>query len=220
MALLLALQVPACVLALGDFQLEPAPEGSCSPLAFGACGAGKKCSVIDPATGATGCMGAGPRPAWASCLGDQNCVEGTYCTVDGVCNPICSSAGDCTNGGWCVDAYAPDWVQVPGLTVCLADCQPLTGAPCDAAFGPVTCALWAQEDEFTCYGSAGSSEGAACDPQVTECGAGLVCVDIEPRVCRRWCTPVGQAANCVGGQTCWGYGPPVVHDGTEYGYCG
>jgi hypothetical protein len=220
MALLLPLGCSACGLILGDdFELSSSAK-LCAPLPLGSCGQGKKCSVVDLETGATACIGAGPRPAWASCVDDLNCVEGTYCSGDGVCNPICAAPEDCTNGGWCVDAYGPNWVPAPGLSICLSDCQPLTAAPCEAAFGPIACVTWGIENEFSCYSSAGYSEGATCSLDVVQCGPGLVCITESPPHCRRWCTPVNQQGNCANGQICTPFAPPpVLHDGTEFGYC-
>jgi hypothetical protein len=216
--LALPLVSSACGVILGDdFELAKEP---CSPLQAGVCGASKKCSVIDTTTGATGCVEAGPRPAWASCLGDANCVEGTYCSGDWVCEPVCATGDTCPNGGWCVAALDANWAVIPGLNVCTANCQPITGAPCDQSYGSVTCGLWgADQPEFTCYAAGGYGEGTPCDGNQINCGSGLQCPGDAPFVCRRWCTPIGQQSNCPLNQLCSPLSNHPTEDGVEYGLC-
>jgi len=184
----------------------------CELGAPGACGDGMKCTVVDVVTGQIGCGSAGPRPAFARCESDANCVDGTWCDVPAkVCLPICDVESDCTNSGACIVPGNADNAPIPNLNVCFVNCNPVSGAPCDSSFGPVTCL--AGTNGSSCWQSLGIVAGQPCNVQ-EDCAAGAVCIN---KTCTRWCTPLGVAPQCKTPEQCIDVGVNI--NGTDYGVC-
>jgi hypothetical protein len=191
-------------------------QGPCTPGDVGACGAGMKCSVLNVSTGEVGCVAAGPRSAFARCDADTNCVDGTWCDIPGkVCLPICQALSDCANGGQCIGPADANMMPVMGVKVCLANCNLISGAPCDQSFGPVTCLPPQPGSASSCWQSNGVAVGQSCtDP--ADCEVGAICAGTPPS-CLLWCTPLGQAPQCSAAQQCADVG--VTANGMDYGVC-
>lgn len=153
----------------------------CVLTSVGTCGSGKKCSIVNTATGDTGCVDAGFRPAFAVCLEDTECAEGTFCDgYTSVCKPFCDSDLTC-GAGFCVSATS-DTDIIEDAFVCTAHCNPLTVAPC--ALTGVTCFWDGELQEFDCAASLGKSVGDECE-FANHCAGGLLCFK---EACDEWCT--------------------------------
>lgn len=202
---------------------------TCTVGALGSCGAGQKCSVVDPFSGEIDCVAAGSGGPFAACELDSDCQELTFCDgLTGVCKPLCDSEDDCAGDGRCVDAVLSIGEPIPGLKLCTAGCQPLTGVPCDLALGDVACAAHNPGDDvpsLDCVASQGAAEDAPCTQQSavssrTECAQGLSCAFVTGQgsaFCKRWCSAPGAQAECDAGETCVDTG--LTHMGTPYGIC-
>jgi hypothetical protein len=94
---------------------------------------------------------------------------------------------------------------VPGLAVCLAQCDPMM--PTAVCGDGRACVLFATDGTTQCV-SPGTATGAgACKTSVLACAAGYGCDDGD---CRKVCR-VGVAEDCPGA-TCAAYS-------TKFGYC-
>ncbi len=201
-------------------------ESDCVAGEIGACGAGYKCAVIDPLTGKTACIEAGPRPLWSRCLADEECVEGSWCDgYLGVCKPYCKNGNSCPAEGQCLHPKNDQQALLEGLRVCSAGCAPDSAEPCNDSFGATTCVLFDKDvDGFDCAVSDNKQEGIACTYS-PECARGLGCFGKQPNgVCLLWCNPVSydqlDPKYCKGGLgICSAVSPKAVHDGHEYGAC-
>lgn len=202
--------------------------GPCPLGELGACGSTHKCAVIDLGTGETGCIPAGDHPPWSRCAADTDCVDGTWCELlTLVCKPICTDPGPCPGDGQCVEALVEMGTTIPGMSVCTADCHPISSEPCNQAFGTVAChvvgtPLGVATD---CAAGGNGTDGDVCTRQepddfTTECAAGFVCVGSGTDWhCRQWCAPPGGQAQCTAPDTCISFGGSVQHQGIEYGFC-
>jgi hypothetical protein len=190
----------------------------CSLLTPGTCGLGLKCSVIDPVTGAVGCVQAGGRPAFAKCSADPECAALTWCDHETrVCKPLCASANDCPNPkSSCIEARWRDEKLIPGLHTCTAHCDPEKTSPCDDAYGPVTCYLNVAEYDFDCAASSNLPNGAMCSA-AWDCADGHACADEK---CRPWCSPPEFLSPDCSPTSCLPLSPKVTYEGNEYGLCG
>jgi hypothetical protein len=202
--------------------------GPCALGTYGSCGAGKKCTVVDTSTGATGCITAGPHQAWSLCAADSECEELTYCEkISHVCKPLCVDAASCLGDGVCLPAKITYSDFVTGLSVCSSDCDPLSAVPCDDSYGPSTCQIVNIPSGigFDCIASTDGPVGTACTPEdlddyTTECADGLACIGSGQDLhCLAWCTPIGAQAQCSSGVMCTALGMEVLHQGVSYGYC-
>jgi hypothetical protein len=173
-----------------------------------------KCSVIDVNTGATGCVGAGERPAWSSCQSDSQCQTGTWCDLLlGVCKPLCPNTG-CDNNGECLPAEHGNGT-IPDLFVCTANCEPDQATPCVQDYGPVTCGRVG--GGWDCQQSGNGGTGSSCGDD-GDCAPGLLCT--AQGACWEWCL-IGQGGTCTTGTGtyCSAVVPPANHDNGEYGVC-
>jgi hypothetical protein len=199
-----------------------AGSSACSIFSPNDCGAGKKCSIADESTGLTACVKAGNRTAWTKCGGDGDCAAALFCDhLTGVCKPVCMAAGDCpepSGKAQCVDALTDGLKKIPGLKICTAHCHPETAAPCDDAFGPVTCYYDIPYVEFDCAQTPNLGNGASCKGiPLAACADGLGCVN---DTCRKWCSPpTPLSSDCPWAGTCGALNPKVQYEGAEYGVC-
>jgi len=183
------------------------------------CGPRERCTIVDATTGTTGCV-AVVTPSLApydACLGgDANCPAGTWCDRRTfVCMPFCQSAADC-GGNDCVAAHNPAGNTVPGgISVCTANCDPVSAAPCGAG---ATCTYDALVvGGFDCFSTMGYASGHFC-MHLNDCAPGLVCAGTS---CARWCHPASttSSADC-GFAACTAFTNLMpTYGGATYGYC-
>lgn len=202
----------------------------CDPYAFGLCGANRKCSVVNFATGDTDCITTTSRPAWSRCDDDGECAEGTFCSpLYGTCKPLCSANEDCPTGEKgeapiCTVAWLEvNGVEIPGIQLCVANCNPATRVPCQTP--GATCNLTTvapSQGGFECVGAGVIGEGGPCqgepaDDKRVDCVAGHGCFGnpvTQMGECYRWCEPIGSQGNCDAGDLCTQAGA-----GSTYGTC-
>ena len=187
------------------------PAQPCVLTSVGTCGIDMKCSIVNASTGETGCVDAGARPAFAVCLEDSECEEGTFCDgFTSVCKPFCTSATTC-GLGLCIDATS-EAGPIPGASVCTANCDPQTVEPC--ALGGVTCYYDGPIHQFDCIASVGKSEGEACE-FINDCDGGLLCFK---NVCDPWCAPINESCGPgLFGGFC--YSVAISYETTQLGVC-
>jgi hypothetical protein len=182
------------------------------------CGAGARCTIVEPTTGKTGCVAADPSPKspYAACSSDKECPAGTWCDGrTGTCMLFCQSMSDC-GGNDCVATYYTvngKPVTVPGgANVCVANCDPVSAVPCGSE---TTCGYDPQIGVMDCFATNGFTLGQAC-MYINDCGPGLVCVS----TCQKWCRPPGQSSSDCGGGTCGMFtNLAPMYDGQLYGAC-
>lgn len=202
----------------------------CDPYAFGLCGPNRKCSVVNFSTGDTDCIATSSRPVWSRCDGDDECVEGTFCSpLYGTCKPLCKNDNECPAGE---NSETPicnvAWLEIggaeiPGIELCVSHCNAVTSAPC--ATPGATCNYTTVDSGtagYDCVGSGNISEGGPCDGETADdlrpdCIAGHGCFgnpQTQMGECYRWCTPIGSQGNCNAGAVCGS-----ANAGTIYGIC-
>ncbi len=204
--------------------------GTCEYLPGAECGCGpnQKCGVTDEATGESKCVliGASPLPIWSKCNSDGDCAAGTFCDhLTSVCRKICNNVGECPPSAQCMPAIkkGTNNVEIPGLKLCTAHCDPMTGAPCG---GDLTCYYDVSAAEFDCTTTTKYVAGAAC-MYADDCDKGLVCVGPAGMAkCRRWCHPTDDiipSGFCFsffeGRDYCLGVAVEVQYNGEPYGVC-
>lgn len=186
----------------------------------GACGAGKKCTVVDAMPT---CGKAGPKAIWQLCATDADCADTLWCdTAFNVCKPFCKDAGDCKFDaqGDCIQAMGADGKPVPGAMHCTSNCEPKTVKPCG---DNTNCVLrkTATSTSFDCAKSGLVSSGKTCKASA-DCGPGSLCIDPgnAKLVCSRWCSDPGNffSSDC-GFNPCYGFDPKITYNGKEYGSC-
>ncbi len=170
---------------------------SCHLLGASGCGAGQRCTIVDANTGATGCVAQAAKPLgpYDSCDTDTRCPASTWCDGrTGVCMPFCQSAADCHQND-CVAAYDVSQKTVPGgVSVCVADCDPVSAAPCGHG---ATCSYDPTVGSMDCFSSPELAVGDPC-MYLNDCGPGSVCVG---DTCQMWCAPVNASSpDCNGGE--------------------
>ena len=166
--------------------------GSCEYLPGKECGcsAQKKCSVVDPTTGASACLTAGTTPDNSACTSTADCLSGSWCEQStSVCEPIC--AGACGGGGTCVHALqgTTGTATIPGLDVCTVSCDLLSGSPCGSG---ATCVVTTANDT-ECVVSGMVDQNMNC-AHPADCLPGLLCIYdslAQISVCAPWCTSIG-----------------------------
>ncbi len=190
--------------------------GACVLGEIGTCEAGKKCTVVDEATGLANCAVAGPRQTWSKCSFDGECVDGTWCDHSSkVCKPVCKTGNDCGKGDCQAAADSSLQTHIPGLLLCTSYCNPITAEPCDKS-NFVTCVY--QSQTFDCAASKNLTENVACVVS-SDCAAGLTCIDgLNGKTCRKWCTPLGYQIECSS-LSCGSISEQIIYEGDEYGVC-
>lgn len=193
------------------------------------CPTGEKCTLLDLQALIVGCVTAGNKGPTELCADDTECDVGLYCdNVTGVCESICTDPNtQSTCGfGWCINT------MVMGYGLCTVGCSPTNPAMCGAP--ELTCAWWGfitgNDSTFHCALPAENGgtnvEGDPCPllegiPILHSCAPGFACLDdgSGSGVCRKWCSPPGQQAQCAGGEMCSSFPVPVIQAEIEYGIC-
>jgi hypothetical protein len=188
-------------------------EPPCEPRDLEACGE-QKCSVVDESTGATGCGLAGPLEAWNVCSSDADCAAGLWCDhLTGVCKPVCDNVGDCPDPtSQCLPAQADGGGSIPGLSVCVANCNPMS-----PGCGPhANCVYLGNPPLFDCTASLDHADGDSCSVD-SDCAAGMTCRGSN---CELWCSTPGDTFSwCKPVVWCCSIDPAPYYDQTELGYC-
>jgi hypothetical protein len=188
--------------------------GTCEYLLGKECGCDfdKKCSVTKEDTGESQCINIGGLQQGQLCSSDSTCAAGFWCDhFTSTCEKICNVTADC-GGGVCTTAPNTTLsASIPGLEICTANCNPITGQSCG---NNTTCTLDPSLNVFDCFVTGNKTEGQAC-AKLRDCGKGLVCLGTNK--CAQWCAV---AADCKDGKTtCTLFNPPVKVGTTSYGYC-
>lgn len=182
------------------------------------CPSGHRCTIADEQTGHTHCVPLASQvmAPYEACLDDSACPAGTWCDWrTATCTPFCDSPADCAGtGGECVSAKTSGLKSIPGVTVCTANCDPVSPTSC----GPgAACNYDSNAGSFDCYHSSDKSEGSTCE--FGECAPTLVCGSTS---CLVWCAPAGadNDAQCGSFGYCEAFSNLVPQrDGVTYGYC-
>jgi len=197
--------------------------GTCEYLPKIACGCTgtKKCSVVDDATGVSGCVFAGSTPDFGRCTSDNDCKKGSWCNhATSACQPICIQNADCVSGGQCLPALqSGKTTPIPDLKVCTAHCDLVTAVPCT---GGLTCVSLDSIKEFDCYDSLNVKKDEFCSAD-TDCAPGLWCSN-NSLTCIPWCAPATSSgplgsAGCSSGEGCYSFSPPIKSGTREFGFC-
>lgn len=198
----------------------------CTLFTTGQCGAGRKCSIVNPTTGEAGCVDAGTHPPWSRCDQDTDCGESYFCNeAFGTCHPICAGPSDCTDPETVCTPATQAGQVISTLGVCTANCHPAMGDPCDTSEGAVNCIPFQMNNvsRLTCTASGGGMFESPCNSS-SDCALGLACISIDmgPFECTPRCAPADFTINnlCpVGAPVCEPTSANVVHNGTTYGAC-
>ena len=185
----------------------------CDPIMVDQC-MGQKCTVVDEATGDTGCATAGPLGAWSPCANDADCGARLWCDhTTHVCKPVCHGLGDCNDPNTqCRPAEAGAGGSIPDFNLCVANCNPMSSSCGQHA----TCVYLGDPPLFDCYASLDHGDGDSCS-QDSDCGAGLMCTG---STCRLWCDTPGDAGSwCKTFVWCCSIDPAPSYGGTELGFC-
>lgn len=181
------------------------------------CSSGQTCDVpvASFADGKTACVSAGTRKVHEKCTTTGECARGLTCYYD-VCMPLCAVAGDCASTAVCSDVqYVEGGVakSVPGMRVCMAQCDPMNPSRLCGAF--TTC-LFPSPAVTTCAAAALSTTASSCATDPFACAPGYVCVGTGD--CKRWCR-IGLAGDCPGGKACNRLSTAPKIGTIEYGVC-
>lgn len=182
------------------------------------CGPGERCTVVDKYMGTFGCvpLSATPKAPYQRCTNDSECTAGTICDYrTSVCDPFCDGIATCPSQR-CVAASFNKGdnteLPIPGVTVCVAHCDPLKANACGAG---ATCAYDPSFFDFDCFFHTGKQPGQACQ-YINDCPPQYVCAS----TCSRWCHPAGSTGVECGGGSCLEFqNATFVYDGVEYGFC-
>ena len=146
------------------------------------CASDEQCTVVDlvlGTDGGLGCVRFGPQTAYSRCSAQVDCDVGLFCDRStAVCKPICDAAGPpCESGGACVDAVSSTGDMIPGLQVCIADCNPAPApiSPCGDGV-ETTCYYREDLEMLDCAASAGAAWPSSCDNH-TDCAFSFACID-------------------------------------------
>ena len=185
------------------------------------CGAGDMCLIDGSPEGTRVCVAAGSVPIGGECSG-SNCSAGSMCVISAgmksSCRKFCSMDAHCTApGGLCVTKLNDGSSgQIPGVTLCSDNCDPLTNVGCSVT--GMSCQVFKESGgqlrHFTsCAGSGSGTQGASCTNSAN-CAPTFGCFNVGTSQCVKYCKVVGGV--CPGGLMC----APVGKVGsTEYGVC-
>jgi hypothetical protein len=207
-----------------------APTG-CSPFDDPpTCEEGTHCVVVDDSLGlegGTACITPGDTPDFAICAEDAECMAGSMCDRSmNVCKPVCELDSDCPEpNGVCFAAVTSAGLAIPGLDLCLAGCEPISGTVCDDATGPVNCVFRPEGEAFDCTPAGEGIEGTPCETH-DECSTGFGCLEEgKSSYCLRWCFENG-GGFCTdtehpepGFAICVTQAPSISAGNQDYGGC-
>jgi len=204
------------------------PSSSCSEspcrLVAPQCGCptGQGCYLT---SGTRVCLTSGTTAVGARCDTTQ-CTPGAICvnlaatgTPVALCHRVCATDSDCPGAGaLCVGGIAGSSDKT-----CSVDCNPATqvGCPSGTACSFFIESAGAMRTLTDCSAPVGTgSQNASCADD-TDCQKGYACIDATgtgAKQCLHWCRrPAG--SECSFGTSCYGFTPPLVWSGTEYGVC-
>lgn len=185
------------------------------------CGAGDMCAIDGSPEGTRLCVPAGNVAIGGECSG-STCSAGSTCVttagMKSTCKKFCSMDAHCTApGGLCVTKINDGSSgQIPGVTLCSDNCDPLTNVGCSVS--GMSCQVSKESSgqlrHFTsCTGSGSGTQGASCTNSAN-CAPTFGCFNVGTSQCVKYCKVVGGV--CPGSLTC----APVGKVGsTEYGVC-
>lgn len=184
------------------------------------CAGGEMCTI--DGMGGRLCIAAGSAAIGQACVTSNDCAAGGLCaktaTNISMCAEFCATDATCTSPGGLCTMKLNDGSsgQIPGVTLCSENCDPLTNTGCFV--GGSACHIFKESGGLmrhytNCSGSGTGMQGAACTND-EQCAPTFSCINAGTKKCLKYCK-VGGAA-CPGGLTCASIG---VIGGTEYGAC-
>ncbi len=193
-------------------------SGTCDTIPQCGCGSGLECQVTSN-SGATQCVAAGSVQPYYACVNENDCTAGYSC-VGGACKAFCAVDTDCASTqGTCFQVQYTDTSgnpqPIPQFKVCSKKCALENPA---AACGPtLSCYV---DNSVTpvrtdCAKAGTATSTGACSSDPTACAPGYACLTTGD--CKHWCR-VG-FSDCGAGQTCSGFGTPLMVGSVEYGVC-
>ena len=214
----------------GSEQQGGAGGASCDPAVAESCEQGLQCVVVQDALGVNGgtaCQPPGDQPASSVCSAHSDCALGLLCEqITQTCKAPCSSSVDC-DGAACVEAFTTAGLPIPGIKLCLAECDPVENTLCAAAGAEVSCVYRADLEAFDCARAGDGAANTQCDAQA-ECAVGLGCLEVNGQTgCLNWCEYDGQGTEpCTAAEApgavlaiCVPQLPSIASNGVEYGAC-
>lgn len=168
----------------GSGGLGTGAGGSAPVCTFGGAGCeeDEQCTVVDLALGVDGglgCVRFGPQTPYSRCSAQVDCGVGLFCDRStAVCKPTCDAGGaPCESGGACVEALSSTGEVIPGLQVCVADCNPAPAPMSPCGDGDETTCYYREDLEMLdCAASAGGTWPQGCEAH-TDCAFSFACVD-------------------------------------------
>jgi len=189
--------------------------GPCKVLPQSGCSGDENCEITSLA-GLASCTAATATPVYGNCTSYGQCPKGTEC-IGQACKPFCCDGNDCLGGVRTCEQITNGSMDVPGLRVCSAGCDPINPS---TICGPgVACypQPWNGKgvDHGDCFGGAGTDIGpGSCT--LNSCAPGYYCQ--KTGECAKWCR-LAIASDCTGGKTCTVFDPIAVIGGVQYGTC-
>jgi hypothetical protein len=160
-----------------------------------------------------------PVAPYTACDGDDSCPARHAC-IGGICSPLCNTEADCVEpGATCFPVFAGEGNTdpIPGFNFCTRPCdpaQPHFAAGALQACEPGVHCVPLTDSVLSCLFPEGSGVAGSACTSLLDCGPALFCSN-EGR-CERWCHV---ASNECGGESCVGFGTPLVISGSEVGVC-
>ncbi len=218
----------------GSSASSAASSSSSASSSSGVCGE-NPCKLVAPQCGCAGgemcmtdgmggrvCITAGTTAIGQTCVNSNDCAPGSMCvktaTNVAMCMEFCATDATCTApGGLCATKLNDGSSgQVPGVTLCSENCDPLMNTGCSVSGS--ACHIFKESAGLmrhytNCSGSGTGMQGAACTND-EQCAPTFSCINAGTKKCLKYCKVGGVA--CPGGLTCASIG---VIGGTEYGAC-
>lgn len=174
------------------------------------CPNGKACSIN--AMGSRVCVAEGPAMWNNACGAGNQCQAGTVCLstpgAPGTCYKFCASDADCqAPGGLCViGVNDANMMQIPNLTLCSANCDPIANTGCSQVPG-LKCTIGQEQagqmrDFSECIAAGAGTQGASCAKE-QDCAAGYACLTTNGGAsynCYKYCNVIAPA--CGGIMNC------------------
>jgi cysteine-rich repeat protein len=195
-------------------------DPTCDPVPQCGCPAGQKCTLLG---GDRSCTPAGLMNEGRACTSEVECAAGLMCigavsSDVSACYRFCNADTDCMGAGSrCVVSVGSGGGEVPGVSLCSINCDPITGAGCPSG---TACKPWLVEGSYItdCSGEVGSGRtGRECTSDA-DCAVGFFCISPAFPNCLQYCAYPG--GYCEGGYACTRFEPNVRIGSVEIGYCG